>query len=543
MSDTRQYPTSLLALFASLIVLGVALTTDALYAYGVSNHNSQIPPMRHMIDGTYLATDWYVSTQLGFDNPRFYYYRLVSTIGEVIGIDVAIHVIYAVTAVAMLWSLWTLSNRLFGDRLVTLVVLAFFLSDVTNVINIGGNILFRHILIPSFLANTLVLFAFTRLLRGHYRTTFGLLGVATLFHVITGVWMGIVAGLCVVAIEAGESLRERRYTDAVRAIPWDAALLYGAISLLSVGPIALANLGSGPSTTHIHAWIRNPHHLSLSYMWGPELLGTLTLCVFGIALLYWYGSDLFTDASAVRLVAVWVGSLSLLFVLGGVVFVELYPLDPVVKLQVFHLDDYLLFVVVGVIAKVAVLRSRGYFEETGRDPATATMLGAILLGAVVVLVGSLVLIPAAEQSETDFERDLIEMGPHLDDDLRETYTWIEHNTPRDGIFLTPPGRINFRMETGRAQVVDFKSYPHVPEHMIEWERRMADVCAVDSLSSLDGAGFDLVAPCDRRFNHLPREQIDTLSDRYEADYVLTRNGDLDLDVVFTTDSYYVYAVE
>ncbi|HWL95085.1 MAG TPA: DUF6798 domain-containing protein [Phycisphaerae bacterium] len=50
------------------------------------------------------------------------------------------------------------------------------------------------------------------------------------------------------------------------------------------------------------------------------------------------------------------------------------------------------------------------------------------------------------------------------------FEW-SRSTPTGTRFAVPPDLVNFRLETGRAVVIDFKSFPFTATHQVEWMRR------------------------------------------------------------------------
>ena len=60
-------------------------------------------------------------------------------------------------------------------------------------------------------------------------------------------------------------------------------------------------------------------------------------------------------------------------------------------------------------------------------------------------------------------------------DEGELYAWMRGSSPKDALFLTPPGVETMRFHGQRAIVVDWKSNPIVPEEVLEWHQRLKDV--------------------------------------------------------------------
>jgi hypothetical protein len=52
------------------------------------------------------------------------------------------------------------------------------------------------------------------------------------------------------------------------------------------------------------------------------------------------------------------------------------------------------------------------------------------------------------------------------------YKWIRDNTPKDAVFLAPPGLDDFRLRARRGVFVDWKCCPMKGDEVLEWKRRM-----------------------------------------------------------------------
>jgi uncharacterized protein DUF6798 len=53
--------------------------------------------------------------------------------------------------------------------------------------------------------------------------------------------------------------------------------------------------------------------------------------------------------------------------------------------------------------------------------------------------------------------------------------WINENTPRDAVFLTPRLAVSFKWRTGRAEVATRKDVPQDARSMVEWFDRLRDI--------------------------------------------------------------------
>jgi hypothetical protein len=98
--------------------------------------------------------------------------------------------------------------------------------------------------------------------------------------------------------------------------------------------------------------------------------------------------------------------------------------------------------------------------------------------------------------------------------------WVEQNTPRDAIFLAPPGEGKFRLLSRRAVVVDFKCVPQLAGELREWQQRLVDVTGVSDLGALPH-GFDkLPGALNERFERQDADSLLAVAHKYGARYIV-----------------------
>ncbi len=103
-------------------------------------------------------------------------------------------------------------------------------------------------------------------------------------------------------------------------------------------------------------------------------------------------------------------------------------------------------------------------------------------------------------------------GIHPND--RALTEWMRDSTPKDALFLTPPGIETLRYHGQRAIVVDWKSNPIVPGEVLEWLRRLEDVCGRPVRGAGDMRGYDV----------MDRRRLDHLKDEYKLDFAIVMRG-------------------
>lgn len=132
--------------------------------------------------------------------------------------------------------------------------------------------------------------------------------------------------------------------------------------------------------------------------------------------------------------------------------------------------------------------------------------------------------------------------PQHAEDIKEAYVWIETESPLNATFLAPPDSQGFRLSTSRARVVDFKSFPFPGDAPVEWKSRMDDVCNAD-IRKLSNQDLYITEACSDGYKDLTEEQINHLSEKYEANWILTKNESYDLHHAYSAGEYHIYRIE
>jgi hypothetical protein len=96
--------------------------------------------------------------------------------------------------------------------------------------------------------------------------------------------------------------------------------------------------------------------------------------------------------------------------------------------------------------------------------------------------------------------------------MKPVYDWIAASTPRDALFVTPPGLETFRLQARRAIIADWKAVPHLPDEVMEWYRRLEDVSA--------RRGFRGRHDLDAGYRSMTPERLTSLRNKYGADHAL-----------------------
>lgn len=131
--------------------------------------------------------------------------------------------------------------------------------------------------------------------------------------------------------------------------------------------------------------------------------------------------------------------------------------------------------------------------------------------------------------------------PHLEytGDFDDAAYWARINTAHDSVFIVPPNSVTFRLKAERAIVINFLAMPFKDAKILEWRTRLYDFAGGRRLS----LGYSAASQLADAYRQLNQEQLVSLADRYEADYLVVEAGQrLDLPVAHRNTTYVVYKV-
>ncbi len=262
------------------------------------------------------------------------------------------------------------------------------------------------------------------------------------------------------------------------------AVLAGGLALLGALPVALYTLwvfaGSSPAATaeayRILVHERLPHHAVIPYFWNAGM--TVKLIVIALGLFVIRKSRLFP----VLLIPALIGAgLTLLqLATGSDTLALLFPWR--ISSILVPLSSLLL-----LSAALDLLFRRWSLPPRGEQSVRAFALGGMILLAAAGTVKM-----AMDSSERTSQPEL------------GLYQFISAHHQADEVYLIPPKMEGFRLATGSAVYIDFKSIPYRDLDVLEWYRRVQVInklylemdCPVAEELQAEGAVTHLVLPAD-----------------------------------------------
>jgi len=474
------------------------------YGYGAGDHDELIPSALALLSGGALfERDWLVQTVLDGVNVRTAFVWLLAVGGRVMPLAAwtgILHVAAWLATAAGVYALgWTLTrSRLgaaVGAALALLVAVAF---------PIGANSLVTPLLTPESVAWALLVPALGWWLRGHPLAAGAAIGVAAWFHLLAAGLVGLWLGLA--------TLLRRSAPGRLRT-----ALLLGATALGAAAPVllpvALDQLAGGaapggPSPFEVHAVFRNPwHHLFFSFP-ATTHAKFWTWLALGVGAGVWLARHgrLRHAGDLARLGAVAAGA-----AVVGVLFVEVWPVEAVAKLQVFKLA-----VPVTLLASVALGGALAAAVPVGwrsRGRAAWSRHGTRASVLVVVLVGALSAWGVAGGGPV---APRLQPLTHPATPAGQVEAWARAHTPRGALFAVPPSQSTFRSYARRATVITWNGFVFGDAEMQAWRRRLHDVAPI----APPARGSDPRAALDRRYAARTPAEWAALCAAYGVDYAV-----------------------
>ncbi len=127
------------------------------------------------------------------------------------------------------------------------------------------------------------------------------------------------------------------------------------------------------------------------------------------------------------------------------------------------------------------------------------------------------------------------LGPQPNSADRALFEWCR-TTPTGTRFVIPPDLNAFRVQTGRAIVIDWKCMPILPADTLRWYERLVDVVGIE---------FTSMEQCFASYRTLDANRAEALSENYQPDFIVVKarhhTGDLSrLPMAWSNDDWRVY---
>ncbi len=328
-----------------LTQLAMALCALVAYGYRFSRPNifNQMPAVMALLDPTLYSQDFYVQEMTQFTPRSYYYYALALAMKLGLSLPVVCFVYFAIAFAGFSLGLYAIGRYLGQSRLAaaTLAFLGLAVADGT----VGFNFLFQRSPAPSAYAIGIAIWGIYFCLQQRWIRGYGLLGVSCLLQFL----IGILPGLLLTPALIVHSLREKRWRQVIWA--WGLLLVLAG---LVYSPMVLSggtgsNLLSDADFIWLYGYVRHPHHIILSSFPMDRWLRFVYFLLAGLVCIY--GSKQLASRHKVTLGLTLLTGCGLLAI--GYVFVEIYPVATVAKLQFARVTPFMLLMSLAAIAVYA----------------------------------------------------------------------------------------------------------------------------------------------------------------------------------------------
>jgi hypothetical protein len=478
---------------------------------GYSNHTGLIPVVRRLLDPQYLPGDFGIATRLFHHRP---YAEAVAALARFVGEDGALIVLALTGKILLALSLMVLARALGLSTAGYVAVGALIAAEIAYVgRGLESNTLVGDpTIMPPPFAHAFALLAIASLIRSRYRTGAFFVGASFLFHL----QIGLILGFLLVPFYLA------RFREKPGEI-WSCVVLFllpAAPALFYLQQMVGGGL-AGSTWTLDYIRFRHPHHFELrstaravaaavflTVQWiacrriqrlglpearGVKILGTISSLIAGLALMHFLDYHLVQSGT-------------------------------VAKLQFIRLTPFIS--VFGALSAVllAELAWRGLPEARRRTVSrgTAVLMVAIAIGHSAVAGKLSFRVHRYAEEKTAWA---------------DVCRWIEGNTPKSAVFLTPPGNDGFVYLAQRSAVVEFKINPDGGLLLAEWYTRLRDLGG-GSLPT--ERGLRNAKRLNEAYAALPEGFLRALGEKYRADYaVMPLRAVSGLNVVYRNDAYQV----
>lgn len=487
--------------------------------YGRSNHWQYLLHGLHEADPSFLANDWFTTQTAAHHGLFAWFVRAAAWSGRP---NVVIGLANGAMSALFVVCLYALAAR-FAKRAAVAFALLLAMAAYVTVDSVGHS----NILLPYFVPSV---FGGVALVAALVLWSYGYAGWAGLVAAVGCAWHAnywvLVGPLWAIVLVVDRSPAKLR-TAARLLVPW-------AVSVLPHVPFFIERVRDmTPTAAAAHVFFdvyASMHYRPLT--WAASEWVRFGGWLAAGALAAWIARARFDR----RCAAVVIGLI--VIVAGGGVGSIIGAGDSFAAFYTWRLAPFLMlasFTAVAVAVTVLLERFGNLVGGGGASPASAH---SERVGRAVDVTGwAAVLVLAALLTRAGLWRKDMFGVPYKPAEA-SLYSWVRENTPSGTVFIIPPDMAPFRLETGRAVVVDWKCMPLMPRDQVEWARRH-ERHAGHAVSSLEDA---LTA-----YDGMTAQAAMSLAGEFGATYIVTRRerhrGDLTpCEQVFSNDRFEVRRV-
>lgn len=458
---------------AGIFILSVIAVLMVIFAFRppplyVSNQNTYYPHGLHSGDHDFLADDWFVTETR---QPHIVFTFLIALMKRFGVVNQGSTLILGLLHLSFYLAIYLIGSSLLsswlGKQSRFLVYLGFLvlvaaqrgvfnsvLDQLSPTVStywgrfwnsngMGGQYIYGGYLQPSEFG-ILILLAIALLLRNYWKISLILLIVATYFHFSYAIHSGFI-----VLVAAFWNFHQGFKRSA---------LLILAVFAVTMLPITLYSLSFTvdplrSDANEILALHRQPHHAVPGYWWGNLLAGTNTLKLFMIGL-----AAVIVTVSRQTFLSMII-ALGFIYTVLGVLVVHFSDSASLGLLYPWRGSTLLIPLSQAVICSYVVYVFHTRLRKEAKPIATVAFksLSIILLSLLTFRLA------------LGFFNHHVHSGPFISD---EASLILDLGLPEQSRILVPVDWQHFRLESGHAIYVDWKSHPFIGTEVVEWWRRI-----------------------------------------------------------------------
>jgi hypothetical protein len=154
--------------------------------------------------------------------------------------------------------------------------------------------------------------------------------------------------------------------------------------------------------------------------------------------------------------------------------------------------------------------------------------------ALPLFLSAIFVFMMAQTGLPNWNKSLLKNGKIFSDSKKQLFNWARL-TPRESRFAVSPSMKNFRLQSQRAIVVDWKSTPIIPSEWVQWYKRICDISGGVKVLSKTQA--------DRQYANISPSHIQYLKDKYNIQYAVfkkpLREKLKEIKIAFENENYVV----
>ncbi len=340
----------LLKSFLYAFIIAIALLIYG-YHFPSSNNLIEIPPVLALINPELYKNDYYVRELLQI-TPRYYYQYLIYLTTAKLGLDLyfTYFLYYVIAFSSFIVGVYALGKR-FGQSQLAASVLVFLAFS-----SFGGTVgyvsLFRAEPIPAVLAMGLTIWGFYFGFIQRWKTSYLFFGLACLVQFL----IGVLPGLLMMPLLIVDAKKNNNFAKIIPPLFILGIFAFSIYLPMKISGNTSSGLISNQEFIYLYGYLRHPHHIIPSHFPIQNWRSFIFLMASGVLCIK--SSDSLHSEDKQRLLIVILTSLFTLLI--GYIFVEIYPVALIAKLQLARTTP---FAQLMIIIAISVLIKEHYRQK------------------------------------------------------------------------------------------------------------------------------------------------------------------------------------